>query len=196
MKKSNLKKIPNAVSRRKKKYYQEYSKFEILFSIISILTLLSYYIFLHPLISNFFNYSVYVLISEFWIFTPTIFILHRHFKINKIENKFSSLYKDLNLKTQIPYENIISKYSNYDKEFILKKSEFSNENIMSYINVSDEIFQIKCSKKDNQISLFSLNTEHSHYPMYIPSRELENYDSFEGLIYFYYKSIDYYNEKN
>lgn len=196
MTKRNLKKIPNAFSRKKSKEYTEYSKFEIKFYTLTILSLVFYLIFIHSPIFEFFNKSVNVIIIEFWVLIITTFILYRHFNDRNIEKKFSLLYKDLNIKKQVPYDSIISKFTNYDKEMILNESEFSNENITSYLQISNEIFQIKCCKKDNNISIFSLSTEHRYYPTYVPKKELENYDSFEGLMYFYLKSIDYYQENN
>ncbi len=196
MTKRNLKKIPNAVSRKKRKEYREYSKFDIKFYSITILLLIFYLIFLHPPIFEFFNKGVNVIIIEFWVLTIPIFILYRHYNSRNIENKFSLLYKDLNTKKQVSYDSIISKFTNYDKEMILSESEFSNENITSYVQITNEIFQIKSCKRDNKISIFCLSEEHIYYPMFVPSRELENYDSFEGLMYFYFKSIDYYQENN
>ena len=190
MKHKNYKKIPNATSRKKKKRFTEYSKFEISFAFITIAFLTIYFTIIHPSIFKYFNESAYVIISEFWILTPIIYLLHNKFKSKHIENKFSLLFKDLKINPQFPFQTIVSKYSNYDKEMILKDVEFSNEKITSYIQVSQDVFKIECRKKDNQISIFSLNTDDSHYPIYVPIKKLENYENFENLLYFYHKSIE------
>jgi hypothetical protein len=196
MKTRDLKKIPNVGSGKKSREYTEFSKFEITFSTITIILFILYFSLLHSTIFDFFDRSVYVIICEFWVLIPSIYLFHRHFKYKIIENKFSLLFKDLSIESQIPLKSINSKFPNYDKEMILNESEFSNDRIISYIQFEKEIFKIKCKKEDKIISIFSLNTEDSHYPMYVPYKELENYDTLENLIYFYYKSIDYYQKKN
>ena len=214
MKNRNLKIISNSLSRKKRKDYKEYSKFEIIFSTITVLILLIFYIFFHPTIFQFFDKSVYVIIGEFWFFTITIFTLQHQLKFQYLENKFSHLFKDLSNNNNISYRDLITSFPNYDKREFLEEHKFEENEIISYLRYKErkynefegidmttekpeKIFKISCSRKindTNYIDIYLLDNKDGLFADYnfsTNSRLLENYVSIEKLISLYHHTKKY-----
>ena len=214
MKNRNLKIISNSLSRKKRKDYKEYSKFEIIFSTITVLILLIFYIFFHPTIFQFFDKSVYVIIGEFWFFTITIFTLQHQLKFQYLENKFSHLCKDLSNNNNISYRDLITSFPNYDKREFLEEHKFEENEIISYLRYKErkynefegidmttekpeKIFKISCSRKindTNYIDIYLLDNKDGLFADYnfsTNSRLLENYVSIEKLISLYHHTKKY-----
>jgi len=201
-----------------KKKIKQYSRFYYSFLITTTLFIYTYW---ELVLSNIFQYFNLNTEEQFsWIgihigiFMLTILGIYEYYEKKYLDMKFAMLFKDLSIQNNISYKDLLTKFPDYHKRDALQEHKFEEYEIISYINYKaikrikfeniemsteepGKIFKIKCLRETNGTNHIFINLLNNNDGLYLKGYfplKLDNYDSIEKLIDFYYKSLEFYQK--